>query len=303
MPESGGPAVPVGDGGGLGGRARPVAGPPPVPAVLRPAGISALLDGGFELLKIRPRVLLGGAAIVVVPVQLVVALLRGGPYRYDLFTLVAGSDVGSSHPPAEVLVDSVLAGPGLAVVEALCTFVVGVLVARTVSAWYVGDDPGLVGAVRSGLARPHVLLAAFGVALGARLLGAAALCVGSLVVVVLAGVQAPAVGFEGLGPVASFRRSWQLSNRRLGQVMGVVMGMAVVDQLVRVALCAMPWLLAGGLPEVAELGVRWASSTVAMVISSAYIGATATRTYLDLRVRTEGLDLDLEVTDAFSAIV
>jgi hypothetical protein len=274
-----------------------------MPAVLRPASVTALLDGGFDLVKVRPRILLGAAAVVVAPVQLLVALLRDGPYRYDVFTLVAGSDVGSAHPPAEVLFDSVPAGPGLAVVEALCTFVVGVIVARTVAAWYAGDDPGLVGVLRSGLARPHLLLAAFGVALAVKVLGAVALCVGSLAVVVLASLQAPAVGIEGLGPVASFRRSWKLTNRRLGQVMGVVIGTAVVDQLVRVALCTMPWLLAGGLPEVAEVGVRWVSSTVAMVISSTYIGATATRVYLDLRIRTEGLDLELEVTDAFAPVV
>lgn len=285
----------------LGGPARPVAAPPPAPVALRPAGSGAIFDGAFEVMKVRPRVLLGAAALIVVPVQIVAGVLRGGPVHFDLLTAgiaIVGDDDGAADALWEGTSSGALLG-GL--LEMAATFLVGVVLARTVAAWYAGADPAPLAALRDGVRRPGVLIGAFAAMAVAQAVGALVMCVGALVPVTWFCALAPVLGVERLGARAGVTRSFRLVNRRFMGVAGVVVGMSLVDQLLRFSLVAMPWLLADGLPEVAATGVRYAATTLAAVISSVFVAASCALVYFDLRVRSEGLDIELEATDAFAS--
>lgn len=291
--------------GALGGPARPVAAPPPSPVPLRPVGSSGIYDGAFEVLKVRPKVLLGSAAAVVVPVQAAATLLRGGPYHHDLLTVLVATIDGDARAEAALGLGGAGSAAGSLVgglLEMVATFLVGVLVAGTVAAWYAGADPGVRPVLRDALRRPVALLVAFVVMALAQTAGALVLCVGIVLPLTWFSVLAPVIGVERLGAGDALRRSYALVNRRFLAVAGLVLGMTLIDQLVRFALVALPWMLADGLPDVAATGVRVAATTVAATISAVFVAASCTLVYFDLRVRSEGLDIELEATDAFASL-
>ena len=277
---------------------RPVRPDVPLPVTLRPLGAPAQLDGALDVLAARPRVLLLSAAVPLVPVLAVAFVVRGGPYRMDLATWLL-STFDEADPMATALDERAWAVWATAVLETLAVFLVGAVVARVVAAWYAGSDPGPGRALRDGLQRPGALLGAFALLTAAKALGGLVLCVGALVPVVWLAVTAPALAVEQLPARAAVARSYRLVGRRFMPVLGMVLLVAVVDQLLRVALVLIPWLLAGGLPDAAALVVRVLVVTLAGLVSVVFVGGAATLLYLDLRVRTEGLDLELEATDAF----
>lgn len=288
--------------GTLGGPARPVSAPPPLPVPLRPLTGWALYDGAFEILKARPRALLGAVAAVVLPVQAVAYLVRGGPYRLDLlawaaWTLETGEDGSALERAFEERAALVWASYGL---EVLATFLVGVVVARAVAGWYAGADPTAAAMLRDGLRRPGTLLGSFALSGLAKLVGLAVACVGVLLPAAWFQPLSPTLAVERTGAGASVRRSFQLANRRAGSVMGLAVGVAVVDQVVRLALGFLPWVLAGGLPDVAALAVRVVLVAGIALVSAVFVAGAGTLAYFDLRVRSEGLDLELEATDAFA---
>ena len=277
---------------------RPVRPDVPLPVTLRPLGAPAQLDGALEVLTARPRLLLLCAAVPLLPVLAVGFLVRGGPYRLDLATwlLAAFDEAGPLETALDERAWAVWASGAL---EALSVFLVGAIVARVVAAWYAGEDPGVGRALRDGLGRPGALLGAFALVSAAKALGGLVVCIGVLIPTAWFVATAPALSVEHLGARAAAARSFRLTSRRFPSVLGVVLLVALVDQLLQVALVLIPWQLAGGLPDGVALVVRTGVVSLAALVSVVFVGGAATLQYLDLRVRTEGLDLELEATDAF----
>lgn len=277
---------------------RPVRPDVPLPVTLRPLGAPAQLDGALDVLAARPRLLLTCAAVPLVPVLAVAFVVRGGPYRLDLATWVL-SAYDEARPLETAFEERAWAVWATVGLETLAVFLVGAVVARVVASWYAGSDPGPAQALRDGLARPGALLGAFALVSLAKGVGSLVLCIGGAVAVVWLVAVAPALAVEQLGARQAVARSYRLVGRRFLSVVGVVVLVVLVDQLLRVALVLIPWALAGGLPDGAALVVRTAVVVLAGLVSVVFVGGAATLQYLDLRVRTEGLDLELEATDAF----
>jgi hypothetical protein len=117
---------------------------PPAPSVpglaLRPMTVADVLDGGFAVLKARPRRLLGLAAAFVVPSQLLVAFIgrqvSGGLGVADVFSGdpavldQSSSDLGAQY--AAIFAAVFLSGLALVCVAAA--------VAHQVSQWMMGRD-------------------------------------------------------------------------------------------------------------------------------------------------------------------
>jgi hypothetical protein len=111
-------------------------------------------------------------------------------------------------------------------------------------------------------------------------------------------VAVPALMIEGLGPFASMGRSWRLGARRFWAMVGVSMLSGLVALLVGFAfsllalipvafslLSSWSWLFAGVAAQVNDL------------VTIPIAAATAALAYLDLRIRTEGLDLQVARVD------
>jgi hypothetical protein len=111
------------------------------------------------------------------------------------------------------------------------------------------------------------------------------------------GPVAPIVGVEGGGPVEVVRRSVRLVRNRYFPTLGLALLMGLVSFLLANALSALPQALAlwvgfdDGWPLLA-LG-----SIVSEIIVLPFVAAATVLLYFDLRVRTEGLDLELTAVD------
>ncbi|MDH3707570.1 MAG: hypothetical protein OES57_15995, partial [Acidimicrobiia bacterium] len=266
-----------------------------VPVPLRPLTLGEILDGGFDTLRISPGLILGLAAAVVVPAELVSTwferdLLDGNPWRYVVdrpWRFLIDSGTGTVDPSAAAM----LVGFALAlVVPAL----VAVAVGRVLSAWYAGTQITGAAATATLVRRGWVvlLLAPVRAAAGLVLFGV------PLVLLVLTG---PVVGIEGVGPAEALARSSRLVTRRFGSALGFYLLSAFLFILLTASLNLVALVFAeiflGGLGWVllvcASIGVR--------VLLTAFLAAATCLLYLDSRVRVEGLDLELMLIDEWPA--
>lgn len=262
--------------------------------------VSDVLDGSFSILKAAPATIIAFTAIFSVPVQVLGAWMQrdllGGASLIDMFsegdTSLAGIDQGGGGTWAQLVL---LFGPSLALV-----FVASGLV-RLVAAWHVGRDLTLRELLRGTAPMAGPLLGSWLLVHLAEGLGLLLCGFPALIVMTMFLVTAPVIGAEGLGPVAAMRRSSRLVRRRFWPVMGLTILSSIVAMLFGYALGLVPTLLA---LVVGTAGYGWlltaASGILTALITTPIVAGITVLIYLDLRVRTEGLDLELDAAAAFS---
>jgi hypothetical protein len=278
------------DGGPAGGDVPRVA--------LRPMTAADILDGGFAVVKARPVRILSITAVFVVPTQLVAAYLQrnasGGLGFADLLTSdpTVLNEQAETDPTGELLALTLLL-----VVPAIALVCVASAIAHLVSQWMMGRDApagemlGVVGR------RWWPLLGSFVIVKLAEGVGLLGCYVGAAFVMAFFVPVAPIVGVEGGGPVEVVRRSVRLVRNRYFPTLGLALLMGLVSFLLANALSALPQALAlwvgfdDGWPLLA-LG-----SIVSEIIVLPFVAAATVLLYFDLRVRTEGLDLELTAVD------
>jgi hypothetical protein len=286
------PTAPAEQDGARPGRSR---NPPPLPVPLRPLTAFDVVDGGIGVIKSSPGTVLAVAAVFVVPVELLVAWFdHGASGRAGVagsFRLIAAQidDAGGARGlDAWVL---------LALVSLSLMFLAGAI-GHLVASWYGGGNPSMVDAISAALRRGPALIGAWCcihvIEAVATLAGAAP----GVLMMALFLVTAPAIVVEGLGPVAGMRRSWRLTSSRYGASFGVALLIALVDGVLTVALSPIGELLdAAGAGLAADLLCTAAASVVTM----SFVAAATTLVYIDRRVRAEGLDLELGITEHLGA--
>jgi hypothetical protein len=260
--------------------------------------LSDLLDGAFRVIKSRPRTVFGISGAILVPVYLAAAFLqrdtaRNLAFGTNLFSAGGAFPLGGS----ELL--SIAVGGAL---EAAALFFLGGALARLVTAWYAGSDVAAGEALGAAFRRTPALLGAFLLLLPLKMVGYLLEFLPLVVIVTLFVVTAPAIVVEGLGPVAGPRRSWRLVTRRFWPCVGTVVVATLGASLLSAILGLVPQLLAALLPD----PFRWivvgaVRAAVAMVVITA-LTSVAVLLYLDLRIRTEGLDIELDAADAFAHV-
>lgn len=269
-----------------------------LPVPLRPMTMGDLLDGGFEVLRTRPRIVLGLAAIFVVPVQLVVAYLNRNALS-DLETLLdqMATNAGASQSTVGNPAATYLGIIGTSVAQTL----VGAVLAILVVAWYADEQPDGREVLRR--LRPR-LLALVGGWFFVHLLwlaGFVVLFIGSLVVMALFVVTAPAIAIEGVGPFKGMGRSSTLAGKRFWVALGFALLSGLVASLFGQILSAGPQLIGVLLGE--DLG--WIALGVGGILSqllqTTVVGASTALFYLDLRMRREGLDVAWAADRVFPA--
>lgn len=238
-----------------------------------PRSIGELIDGGYQALRAYPRVLLGCAAVFLVPLTLVVALLGQGKLNPGLVTPGAA--------PAGIVG---VAGYSLA------TLLMGLPLANATMAAALGERPTLRAAfrlpARVWLAAPLSWL----VVAGAKLAGAALFGFPFFAVVALSLPLAPVLAIERLGPFAAVGRAWRLSGRTFGRNLAVVLVNGLTTAVIGGALLV-PILAIAAVPD----GPRRPLATLGQLIVGLIITPTAATSaalcYLDQRARVEALDL------------
>ena len=280
------PAAPVAD-GPREASARTL---PPVPVALRPMTVPDLLDGSFAILKRRPRDVLTMAAVLLIPVEVVSAVLLRDVLGADGLT-------GLADPTTAFGADGEVVGAGAALTSvaigtlslALLAGALGVLV----DGWYRGRDVGPWEAVGVALRRSWALV------LGAVLvhvlegIGLLALGIGAYVAMALCHVVSPAVTVESLGPLAAVRRSVQLTRRRIVPALLVPGLVGVVGLLVGFGFQALPELATVVVPDDWDWLVRSAGQIASQLVVVPFTAGVAVLFHLDLRVRVEAHDIEL----------
>lgn len=263
---------------------------------LAPMTASDILDGSFAILRRAPATILGITAVFVVPVHALGAWMGRGAEGLDLDQVLDQSDTsfsfgaaGASDAAAVVL----QVGPMLALVF------VAAAIARLVSAWQVGHDLGPGELVRATLGRSGALVASWVLVHLLELVAVLGILL-PLAVMTWFLVTAPVIGAEGLGPVDAMRRSARLVGRRFWMVLGLALLGFLVELLFESAIGLLPSLLS---VLVGTGGALWVLPAVAAILTSLVtvpvVAGITVLIYLDLRVRTEGLDLELDLVDAF----
>jgi hypothetical protein len=278
----------------------------PAPVALRPLTIADVLDGAFAVLRAQPAKVVLIVAIFAVPIDLVSAFLQrgifGGVGFGALFTADAGSEVwaaaeddGGAGPVVATLLQYI--GPSL-----ILPFIAAAL-AALIAGWYGGRDLTAGQALAAAGRAWWALLASW--LLVHLLEGVAALaCVVPLFFVMPMFVcVAPAVALERLGPIQAMRRSWRLARRRYWATFGIAMLTGIVSSTLSSALPILPSTLA----LIIGLDTGWIllglGTAATSLIVLPVVAGSAVLIYLDLRIRTEGLDLELDAQRVFGAPV
>jgi hypothetical protein len=272
--------------------------PPRPPVPLEPMTVSDVLDGAWAVFKARPRTVFLLSAMIVVPFQVLQAVLaRGAVGHLDADALFGTSASGGSGSGIDT---ALLGGAYLAdVVHGLSLFILGGAIAHLVTSWYSGRDVTPADAAKAALRKLHIYLGAFLLLLVPKAFSCG---IGLPFVIPLFMFTAPAIMIENLGPIAGARRSFQLAIRRYWSCVWIWLLAFIIELVVNSMIERIPTTLADLVPTIDQ----WQDVLVpafngfAALLTAPFIVSVCVLQYLDLRVRSEGLDLDREAARVFA---
>jgi hypothetical protein len=258
---------------------------------LRPLGIGEILDAGIKLFLRHWRTLVLSVVGLILPVQILSALVTASvaPEQFDLTSTESGVDEGEE---AEFLV-----GQGVIAVLSIISILLATAVCfKAVADAYLGVEPEWRRSLRFAVRRLGGL---FGVALIGGILVAlatVALIVPGIWLFVMYSVAVPALLLERIGPVGALRRSFRLVRGRWWPTAGALLVgyllIGIIGALVSGVILIIPSVVAEDNTLAGALG-SVVGGTVGSVLTTPYSAAVVTLLYFDLRVRREGLDLQL----------
>jgi hypothetical protein len=261
---------------------------------LRPRTVWDLLDDAFERYRARFVLLASVAAAAFVPAYLLGTALSAGPYAR-----ASQSDSFTGYFTYLIIVLPILAIAG--VVQAATTSVV-------VEDVLAGRTPSAGRAWRRVLPRLLPLLAA-AVLVGLICLAAAAVSFGVALLFVrpLLAFVGQSLILERRGIVAALRRSHALARGDYGKTLGMQLALGVITGLLGGSLGLLLQQAFSLLPEaitgsgeahaLREFVIGQAASAVSDLLLAPLSGIALTLLYFDLRVRREGLDLEVLATE------
>lgn len=271
---------------------------PPPPLPLRPMTIPDLLDGAFAIVKRRPRDVLSLAAAFVIPIELLSSyLLRDvlGASGFD------GSDGGlfTIDDSGELVgLGATLISIGIgAVALALLAGALGLLV----DDWYRGVDRPVGQVIVATLRRSPALVVGVVLVHLLEAVGLIGLGVGAYLAMALLHVVSPVTTVEGVGPLLAIRRSIQLTSRRWGASLGVPALVGAIGLLVAFGFQLLPEVVVSIVPDDWDWLVRASGAMVTELVVAPFTAGVAVLYHLDLRIRTEGLDIERRAHALFDA--
>jgi hypothetical protein len=299
---------------------------------LRPLSIWEIFDGAFRAIRHNPGTMFGLTAVVVAVATAIGALIQWYVAGFfagavnDLFTDSAGLTTADTQLLGDSFGTS-LAGVATIPLTALATTVLTGLLILSVSRSVIGQRVSARDVVR-GQGKRIVWVIGFSLLLGlvtavgmaaivglVVLVGATSDSVGLTVLVGLLGVAAALVGgfwltirtllapaaimLEGGGFWASVARAWRLTRgsfwRLLGLYLLVTILVGIISQIVVVPVSLIsqlvlndPLMTSG--PAIALTAV---GTAIASTITTVFMAGVVALAYIDVRMRREGLDVEL----------
>jgi len=260
---------------------------------LRPRGIGEILDAAVVLYRARFTRLIRVAAFVVVPVQVLSALvlLSAQPDRYSL------SVTGTVNPQY----DSSSAAVGFA--ATMVVLVIGVLstafiiaaCSRFVADAYIGEDSSTAGsAFRSVRPRVFAIIGTSAIVLISEALGFVACFIGVLVPLTFFAVAYPALILERIGASDAISRSVRLTKAHVSHVLGLVLTTQLLVTTLHFAFAAaVSLILRSGGGTVAVVVAQSTANAISDILTIPLVATAIVVLYFDLRIRDEGFDVQL----------
>jgi hypothetical protein len=277
------PPPPGGPGGGGGGG-----------DVLPARGLGDILSAAFEIYKNNARNLLLIVAIVVVPLQLVSALLSNVAFAEKKETVIVSGHSISTTEPRSTAAAALLAL--LVVIIALVIWAgLQATITRAAARTTIGDDVDVADSYRWGLSRLGsivlvVLLIGLVLAAGAIVgiflvfaLPAFALLLlfaWALFGLTVFSVAVPAFVVENRRGAAALSRSWNLVKVHFWHAFGTIVLTLIITGIIQRLIGAL-----GG----SNWFLRWIFGSIGQILVGPFTALVAVLLYLDLRTRGEAL--------------
>ncbi len=319
--------------GGYGYPAAPQPWAPPVlqPGIipLRPLSLGEILDGGVRAIRANPSVMFGLSSVAVAVAVLVSAVLTyyvsgflTGPLN-DLFgsttSTLSPAQSGQVSGELSYAFGSVFTRPITVLVTTILTGLLVVAVSRSVlgrtisvrevlrsgRVWWVvgfsllsGLAVVLVGALLAGIV---VLLAVThhtGPAVAVGLVALVGYLVGTVWFSTRTLLVTPALMLEGKAFWSTVARAWRLTRGSFWRLFGiwllVAVLMGVLEQVIVTPFSIVATVTTSGqLVSAASLAITSIGQVVALTATTTYTSAVVALLYIDVRMRREGLDLEL----------
>lgn len=264
---------------------------------LRPRGVGEILDAAAALYRARFGQLVRYAAIVVVPVQLLltIVLLSAQPDRFTVNRLN-----GAATPQFDTT-RAQLGATVVVIVVALLThaFIVAVTT-RVVADQYVDHTEGQSRLLSTaGRRLPAVIGVSLIVAI-CQAIGLALCFVGTFVPLALFSAAIPALLLERKRVGEALGRSIQLTKGHFWHVLGVVLSATVLGALLNAALAAGLNIFARSAGTTTIVVAQGVANSVASVLTTPFVAAATVALYFDLRIRNEAFDVQMVIAQPSS---
>jgi hypothetical protein len=260
---------------------------------LRARGIGETLDVAVSMYRARFGRLLGLAALVVVPVQVlsVIVLLSAQPDR-------VGLNVFGNPQPQYDTRNALIELAGSLVVLFIgyvsSAFVIG-LCARPVADEYVGERGHWKRGSIGGRGFLAVLATAVLVAL-AQLVGFGMCFVGYFAALGFFAVALPAVVLERVSPGRALGRSFGLTKRHFFRVLVAVFAAQALSSILNVGLSVgLGVLFRNNSVGSGAIIAQGFASAMSATITAPFLAAVAVAIYFDCRIRDEAFDVQLSM--------
>lgn len=314
--------------GGYGAPPMPPAALQPGIVPLRPLGLGEVLDGAFRAVRANPRVMFGLTAVVVTAVVAIMAVV--GWYLTGVLAGSMSDLTGTLDPDGALGLDTqmgsvvatFLTTPFLALATTVLTGLLMVSVSRSV----IGQTVSMGEVVR--LARRRVwavvgftvlvglawllVIAAFTagitvLAVNETWWAVAVLAVLALVVLLVGGVWVtvrtllvpPALMLEGGRFWPTVARAWRLTRGSFWRLLGIYLLVSIIVSVVSQTVALPAASVAAfafddpAMTSFPSIAVNSVAQIVALTLTTVFSAAVVALLYIDVRMRREGLDVEL----------
>ena len=255
----------------------------------------AIIDEAFTFLRTQPATLLGVAFVVLLPLRLIAVLLPGSGLRdarpdqlIDILITSFDSTAG------------VISAVGTLLADSLAVFVVGAIYGKLLASWFEQSAPLTSDLLVWSVKRSPILAVLWLlIHLVELIAGAFSVGVGGIVAGVFLMVTAPILGAEGGGVRQSMSRSLALTAPRFFACLIVFVLVGVGGQIIRFVLRSLPTLLGVTVVPIPAWIISGVFDLLATTLVVAFTASSALVLYLDLRVRKEGIDLEVAMGRVF----
>ncbi len=256
----------------------------------------AIFDEAITFLRIQPGLLLGIALIVLIPLRLIAAAMPGSPLRDARPDQLIDIFVGNLSQPGAVAAAAITV-----ILESVALFTVASIYGELVASWYSGRAVTAADLLLASIKRSPAIVAAWFIVHALEFGGVlATLGIGGVIVGVFLIVTAPIIGAEKAGPIVALRRSASLVSSKFGHTLAVYSLAGIGAVIMRLVIEFAPSFLGLELLQLPLWLTAGVADLLAAVVATAFVAASSTVLYLDLRVRREGIDLDMAMSRAYS---